>query len=155
MTNDPDDLDPDDDGSADGAADTTNAPKGLRSKVKAQEEQITKLIAENAKLAAGQRSRTLAEALEANGASPKLAKFYPAEKEASDDDVLKWLQEDGELFGWSTDGSSDDDPDTVSQAEMIGRASANAPQRQITRGPTVQEIASGDYADLRKKGYVL
>lgn len=154
MSNDPDDLDPDDE-SADGTTDTTNAPKGLRSKVKAQDEQIAKLIAENAKLAAGQRSRTLAEALEANGASAKLAKFYPSEKEASDDDVLKWLQEDGELFGWSADGASDDDPDTVEQAELIGRASSQAPQRRIQGGLTVKELATGDYKDLQKRGLVL
>jgi hypothetical protein len=64
-------------------------------KVKAEKELRDKL----AKLETRERERTLSETLSDKGANPKLAAFYPADREGTPEKVEEWLNENAEVFG--------------------------------------------------------
>lgn len=138
--------------------DEPKKPSGLRSALTAAQQRVAELETENATLKVETRKRSVAEALEQHGAKARLAKFYDSEGTSSDD-VLAWLKENGEDFGWSEDsagGNEDpDDEDTVREAQRINRASTSAPQKTVGRNVTRESLATGDYAELKKQGLVL
>jgi hypothetical protein len=76
-----------------------NGMKKLREaydrKVKAEKDLRDKLAA----LEARERERTLGEVLSAKGLNAKLAKFYPAGAEATEEKVTAWVQENADVFG--------------------------------------------------------
>lgn len=64
-------------------------------KAKAEKELKDKLAA----LESRERERTLSETLSEKGANPKLARFYPADREGTPEKVEEWLAENAEVFG--------------------------------------------------------
>lgn len=64
-------------------------------KAKAEKELRDKLAA----LETRERVRTLSETLSEKGANPKLANFYPADRESTPEKVEEWLNENAEVFG--------------------------------------------------------
>lgn len=125
MSDQTDDFDDD----ADGDKPDESGPKALRAQLKKLQAEKSALESENGKLKSDQRKHSVSQALEKHGARPSLAKFYD-KTESSDDDVLAWLKENGEDFGWSESGDeSDEDDDTAKEAGRISEASSRAPQR--------------------------
>ena len=127
------------------------------SKGNALREQNSKLASEKADLEKRlndllqkDRARTIADALREKGANPKLAKYVARdlEGEVTDESVAKWLEEEGELFGY-TAGSDEDDADAVQQ-QRISDASATAPQSQT--GFTPERIKQMSHAELIQAG---
>jgi hypothetical protein len=64
-------------------------------RVKREKELSEKLAA----LETRERERTLSETLSSKGANPKLAAFYPANREGTPEKVEEWLNENAEVFG--------------------------------------------------------
>jgi hypothetical protein len=64
-------------------------------KAKAEKELRDKLAA----LETRERVRTLGETLSDKGANPKLAAFYPADRDSTPEKVEEWLNENAEVFG--------------------------------------------------------
>ncbi len=64
-------------------------------KAKAEKELRDKVIAMESR----ERERTLSETLSSKGANPKLAAFYPADRESTPEKVEEWLVEYGDVFG--------------------------------------------------------
>lgn len=133
----------------------TKKPNGLRQALEAAKAERDQFAVELDELRKERRQRTVAESLEKHGASPRLAKFYD-KADASEDDVLGWLRENGEDFGWSdSDAADTDDAETMEEARRISRATASAPQKAAARTLTRDLLATGDYKELRKQGLVL
>lgn len=129
--------------------------KGLRAALDAANAAKLALETENATLKKTVRQTTVAEALKTHGAKPSLAKFYDKD-EASTDDVLTWLRENGEDFGWTEgDGADDDDAETVNQAGRIRTLADGAPQKVVAPQVTPDMLKTADYATLRAAGLVL
>lgn len=126
-----------------------NAPKALRAQVKKLNLKLAELETENGTLKKDQRTRTVAEELAKHGASQKLVKYV------DNDDVLVWLKENGEDFGWSETTDEDEDEEVVEQARLIRRSSDNARQAPATRSVTREMLASTSYEELKKQGLVL
>lgn len=127
-----------------------NGPKALRAELKKLKTKNAELETENNTFKATQKRSTVAEALKQHGASERLARFYDKD-EASSDDVLAWLKEYGEDFGWSEDAAASDDEDVV-EARRISAASAAAPARGAGIRITPEWIRSASREDLQKAG---
>lgn len=106
----------------DGDGDTDlvkNLRKALRDANKAKGE-LERTLADRQK---SDRTRTLADVLKGKGVAEKAAKYFPADVEPTDENVEKWLDEDGDLFGFVRQEVS---PEVQSAAERISNASANS-----------------------------
>lgn len=94
--------------------------KRLRTALKAQKTELTTLRTQVTEATKVTRATALKTALEANGAKPALAKYFPVEGEVTSEAVLGWLKEDGELFGWEQPAATDEvTPDDVAAANAI------------------------------------
>lgn len=85
-------------------AETDNSEKGIANLRKAYERKAKaekELRDQLAQLQSRERERTLSETLSAKDANPKLAKFYPADRDGTPEKVEEWLAENAELFGHS------------------------------------------------------
>ncbi len=102
------------------STDGNDLVKRLRAALKAQKADLTKLQSLVSEQAKATRTDSLKAALEANGAKPALAKYFPVEGEVDGPTVLAWLKADGELFGWSEPAAVDEtSPDDVAAATVI------------------------------------
>lgn len=72
-----------------------NLRKAYEKKDKANKELREKLAA----LEARERERTLSETLSAQGVNPKIAAFYPADREHTPEKVEEWLTANADVFG--------------------------------------------------------
>ncbi len=123
--------------------------KQLRKADRAKEKRIREMEAELQSLRAEQRTRSVAQVLEAEGVSPKIAKFIPAD--VTDSDAIKgWLDENAEIFGF-TRGEQQAVPsaDEVALRRMDSVASgALSPTQiddiysQIDRAQSPEEVAA-------------
>lgn len=109
--------------------DDTEGMKNLRAaydKVKAA--QATQ-AAEFAKLAAKDRTRTIADKLTEYGVSTKVAKFVPADVEL--DKVEEWMTENADVFGFKLGDTTNPDHDAERVAQS--RISAITPTGSIDK----------------------
>ncbi len=125
--------------------------KQLRAALKKVNTENKTLKTQVAEVSKQTRAQSLKTALEKHEAKPALAKYFPTDGEVSEDAVLAWLKEDGELFGWtpqekpadtSADASAIRDISSLSPsggADMAARAAAMA------KTPTLgRDISSAD-----------
>lgn len=120
---------------------------------KALQEQLTKLLAKD-------RTRTIAEVLSDKGANPKLAKYADRDLPEGDVDgaaVEKWLEAEGELFGYKPAGADDDEQEddktdelVVEQQRRIAAATSTAPQPKT--GWTPEKIRQSSAKQLIEAG---
>lgn len=75
--------------------------KQLRSALKKANTENKALKTQVSEFSTKSRASALRSSLEKFGAKPALAKYFPADGEVDEANVLGWLKEDGELFGWS------------------------------------------------------
>lgn len=115
----------------------------LASEKKALEEQLAQLIEKD-------RARTIADVLRDKQANPKLAKYVArdVEGDVTAEAVEKWLEEEGELFGYNKP-DAEEDPD-AEQAARISQASSQAPQPQT--GWTPERIRNATPQQLIEAG---
>lgn len=83
----------------DAALDDAGTPAGLRKWAENVQATNKKLTDELATFKQSQRKNAVTGALKTLGASEKVATFYPADAEASDDAVAKWFAEFKDVFG--------------------------------------------------------
>lgn len=135
----------------DGATGSKPAGKGLRDAVEAAQRRVAELETENATLKQAQRKTSVTSALEKHGARPSIARFYDGEG-TSDDDVLKWLQDNGEDFGWQPGDPDEGEDQDVTDARRISRATTSAPQRTAGVQITPEFIRTAPREELIKLG---
>ena len=88
------------------------------------------------------RASDIGDLLESNGVSRKVAKFVPNDLE--DDEVVSWLEENRELFGAVSSGSTD--------GEAQGSVSPEVSREQVRANELTAAAASPDkIADLEAK----
>lgn len=79
-----------------------------------------------AERAQSDRTRTLADVLREKGVSEKAAKYFPSDQEPTPEAVDKWLEEDGDLFGFQKQEVSQE---TRESAQRISDMSAQSPSQ--------------------------
>ncbi len=94
-------------------------------KLKTETAQLRTQVQENAKVT---RTTSLKSALDKYGAKPALARYFPNEGEVTEDSVLTWLKEDGELFGWQPPTETPETPTAdLAAAALIASVRPTAP----------------------------
>jgi hypothetical protein len=148
-----DEFDEVDDNTADD--DAQNGPKALRDQVKKLQKKLDAIEAESKKDKQRLRSIDLQELLDAAKAPKRLAKYAARDiEDVNEDNVLAWLKENGEDFGWSPDEGDDEVDEAEVDRERVSRATARAPQRRPdTSGELLNLLRTGDTKTLIEKGF--
>lgn len=92
-------FEPDDEDNLDETGEDSKLVKDLRRQLKEQAKRDAEREKQLTELTNRDRQRTLTEALTAKGVSPKLARFYPADAETTDEAIAGWLTENADAFG--------------------------------------------------------
>jgi hypothetical protein len=102
--------------------------KNLRKQAKDLAKQNAELQGQLQAAIAASRKANINDALREIGANTKLSKYIPNEIEASVDNVRKWLEEDGDLFGYK--------PKSVEEAALT------APAEPVTPNPLTNDASA-------------
>ena len=106
--------------------------KSLRKALKEANTKRAEAQAELDRRSKADRTRSLADVLKEKGVSEKAAKYFPADVDPTPEAVDKWLDEDGDLFGFQRQSVSNETRDA---AQRITNATAGAPSGGTTFDP--------------------
>ena len=81
--------------------------KKLRAKIDEVSKFAKDLQKENETLKAGERKRSVASVLEAKGYNPKISTFIPADLDPTEENLVEWLTEYGDVFGGPVPGQEE------------------------------------------------
>ena len=79
----------------------TDLVKKLRKALKAEQKRNKELETTMGDLTKSQKERILKDALASRGVNPKIAQFIPSDIEASEDAIGTWLDNNGDVFGYT------------------------------------------------------
>src|SRR5215211_3714559 len=77
------------------------SPKALRQALRKIQAENVELKTKNTELQTSLRKSSIAGFFRDNEINPKLAKYIPSDMEPTEDNLKKWVEEDGELFNIS------------------------------------------------------
>lgn len=102
---------------------STALVRKLRRELNAAKKTLKEKDAALSSLQSEVRTRTIKDVLASNGANPKIAAFVPADIEPSEQAVSSWLNEYGDVFGFTPEKDADQPASSV-DAGAVGRMSA-------------------------------
>lgn len=159
-------TDNDDDDDSQRPAKRPELPEPARAHLRKVEQELKALREENVKLKATRRLTTVADIVKAKGFDPEIADFIPADVDASDDAVSKWLESKGKFFAKPTtespevtDGAAGGDastqghsitPEAAAALNLVSSVSAGAmtPQRESDMITKIQSSTKDQLMDL-------
>ena len=74
--------------------------KQLRKANKQKEKELAELKAQFEHLNKAQRERAIKDVLESRGVNSKIAKFIPTDLDPTEESLSKWLEDNGDVFGF-------------------------------------------------------
>jgi hypothetical protein len=80
--------------------------KQLRKAAKQKDKELAELKSQFENLSKSQRERAIKDALESRGVNSKIAKFIPADIDPTEESLSKWLDDNGDVFGFSATESN-------------------------------------------------
>ena len=87
--------------------DTSNdLVKQLRKANKQKEKELADLKAQFEGISKAQRERSIKDVLESRGVNSKIAKFIPSDVDSTEESLSKWLDENGDVFGFQATESN-------------------------------------------------
>jgi molybdopterin biosynthesis enzyme MoaB len=99
--------DDDDDDFTTSVADTSNdLVKQLRKATKQKDKELAELRAQFENVSKAQRERSIKDVLESRGVNSKIAKFIPSDVDSTEESLSKWLDENGDVFGFTATESN-------------------------------------------------
>jgi hypothetical protein len=75
--------------------------KQLRKANKQKEKELAELKAQFGEVSKAQRERNIKDVLESRGVNSKIAKFIPSDIDPTEESLSKWLDDNGDVFGFS------------------------------------------------------
>jgi hypothetical protein len=75
--------------------------KQLRKANKQKEKELAELKAQFGEVSKAQRERNIKDVLESRGVNSKIAKFIPTDIDPTEESLSKWLDDNGDVFGFS------------------------------------------------------
>lgn len=146
--------------------DSNDAFSQLRKANKQKDKQLKEIQSELAELRREKRDRTIKETLTARGVNPKIASFIPQDIDLTEESLSKWLEENGEVFGVSSQSSNQPNPnlpegfkDNYIKAQATVDAGLTADRERLIQAQMEEAAAKGPealkqlFADLGKQGY--
>ena len=79
--------------------------KQLRKAAKQKDKELAELRAQFGEISKAQRERSIKDVLESRGVNSKIAKFIPSDVDSTEESLSKWLDENGDVFGFSTESN--------------------------------------------------
>jgi hypothetical protein len=121
--------------------DTSNdLVKQLRKANKQKEKELADLKAQFEGVSKAQRERSIKDVLESRGVNSKIAKFIPSDLDPTEESLSKWLDDNGDVFGFQT---------TESNQSVVDPAQAAAYKKM--NGITEQGLTPDSSEDLMRK----
>jgi hypothetical protein len=121
--------------------DTSNdLVKQLRKATKQKDKELAELRAQFENVSKAQRERNIKDVLESRGVNSKIAKFIPSDLDPTEESLSKWLDENGDVFGFQT---------TESNQSVVDPAQAAAYKKM--NGITEQGLTPDSSDDLMRK----
>ena len=80
--------------------DSNDLVKQLRKATKQKDKELAELRSQFENLNKAQRERAIKDTLEARGVNSKIAKFIPSDIDPTEESLSKWLDDNGDLFGY-------------------------------------------------------
>ena len=108
--------DDDDDVTTTTSNDGNDLVKQLRKANKQKEKELAELKSQFEGLSKAQRERAIKDTLEARGVNSKIAKFIPSDIDPTEESLSKWLDDNGDVFGYQTTESNQSTVDPAQAA---------------------------------------
>jgi hypothetical protein len=86
--------------------DSNDLVKQLRKATKQKDKELAELRSQFENLNKAQRERAIKDTLEARGVNSKIAKFIPTDIDPTEESLSKWLDDNGDLFGYQATESN-------------------------------------------------
>ena len=120
--------DDDDDVTTNNSNDGNDLVKQLRKANKQKEKELAELKAQFEGLSKAQRERAIKDTLEARGVNSKIAKFIPSDIDPTEESLSKWLDDNGDVFGYQAAESNQNtvDPAQAAAYKRMNDASGQA-----------------------------
>ena len=99
--------------------------KQLRKELKIKSKVLSEMEGQLSSIKTEQRQNVIKSVLESKGVSPKIAKFIPADIEASPEAVDNWIADNADVFGLTVQTPADVQPD-LAALRQIDAVTANA-----------------------------
>jgi len=132
--------------------------KQLRKATKQKDKELAELRSQFENLNKAQRERAIKDTLESRGVNSKIAKFIPSDIDPTEESLSKWLEENGDVFGFQATPTNQatTDPADIAAYQRMNRAAgqANTPD---SSDDLMQKILSAQSPDelgdiLRQSG---
>jgi len=121
--------------------DTSNdLVKQLRKATKQKDKELAELRAQFEGVSKAQRERNIKDVLESRGVNSKIAKFIPSDLDPTEESLSKWLDDNGDVFGFQA---------TESNQSVVDPAQAAAYKKM--NGITEQGLTPDSSEDLMRK----
>jgi hypothetical protein len=86
--------------------DSNDLVKQLRKANKQKEKELAELKAQFEGVSKAQRERNIKDVLESRGVNSKIAKFIPSDLDPTEESLSKWLDDNGDVFGYQATESN-------------------------------------------------
>jgi hypothetical protein len=90
--------------------------KQLRKANKQKDKELADLKAQFGDISKAQRERAVKDVLEARGVNSKIAKFIPSDIDPTEESLSKWLDDNGDVFGFQATESNQNTVDPAQAA---------------------------------------
>ena len=94
-----------DDDNDDFTTESNDLVKQLRKATKQKDKELAELRAQFEGISKAQRERSIKDVLESRGVNSKIAKFIPSDVDSTEESLSKWLDENGDVFGFTTESN--------------------------------------------------
>ena len=120
--------DDDDDVTTNTSNDGNDLVKQLRKANKQKEKELAELKSQFEGLSKAQRERAIKDTLEARGVNSKIAKFIPSDIDPTEESLSKWLDDNGDVFGYQSTESNQPvvDPKQAADYKRMNNATEQA-----------------------------
>ena len=121
-------FDYEDDDETESTYDSNDLVKQLRKANKQKDKELADLKAQFGDISKAQRERAVKDVLEARGVNSKIAKFIPSDIDPTEESLSKWLDDNGDVFGYQAAESNQSvvDPAQAAAYKRMNDASGQA-----------------------------
>ena len=114
--------------------------KQLRKAAKQKDKELQELREKFEGISKAQRERNIKDVLESRGVNSKIAKFIPSDLDPTEESLSKWLDENGDVFGFQA---------TESNQPVVDPATAAAYKKM--NNVTEQGLTPDSHDDIMRK----
>jgi hypothetical protein len=124
----------------------TDLVKKLRKALKVEQRKNKELETSYSEITKAQKERILKDVLTSKGVSPKIAQFIPADIEASEDAISAWLDNNGDVFGYTPSDKSKVNQEDISSMKKMDAVLTGA-ETPIASDDLQNRIANAESED--------